>query len=115
MTSGTAPLDAVLSLVHALDWLEVKDPEGKTALQSFFGGLLGDPTEISLGRAEVPTERPESTRFIELLGEARRLIAEEHFLNWQAAFPGVWANWQSVEPEGGFDAVIVDRRANELI
>ena len=24
----------------------------------------------------------------------------------QAAFPGVWTNWQSVRPEGGFDAVI---------
>ena len=23
-----------------------------------------------------------------------------------AAFPGVWTNWQSVRPEGGFDAVI---------
>ena len=36
---ATAPLDSVLSLVHALDWLDVKDLEGKTALQSFFRGL----------------------------------------------------------------------------
>ena len=33
--------------------------------------------------------------------EDRRLIAEERFLNWQPAFPGVWTNWQSVQPEGG--------------
>ena len=103
---ATAPLNAVLSLVHALDWLDVRDREGTTALQSFFGGLLGDPIEIALGRAEVSTERPESTRFVELLREAQRLIHEERFLNWQAAFPGVWTNWQSVRPEGGFDAVI---------
>ena len=103
---STAPLDAVLSLVHALDWLEVKDPEGKTALKSFFGGLLGDPIQIALGSAEVSMKRPESARFVELLREARRLIAEERFLNWQAAFPGVWMNWQSAAPEGGFDAVI---------
>ena len=103
---ATAPLDAVLSLVHAIDWLEVKDREGRTALQSFFGGQLGDPIEIALGRAEVAAERPESARFAELLREARRLVDEERFLNWQAAFPGVWTNWQSVEPEGGFDAVI---------
>ena len=103
---ATAPLDAVLSLVHAIDWLEVKDRDGRTALQSFFGGLLGDPIEIALGRAEVAAERPESAHLTELLQEARRLVDEERFLNWQAAFPGVWTNWQSVRPEGGFDAVI---------
>ena len=103
---ATAPLDAVLSLVHAIDWLEVKDRAGRTALQSFFGGLLGDPIEIALGRAEASAERPESAHFAELLHEARRLIAEERFLNWQASFPGVWTNWQSVRPAGGFDAVI---------
>ena len=104
--NATAPLDAVLSLVHAIDWLEVKDRDGRTALQSFFGGLLGDPIEIALGRAEASAERPESAHFAELLRKARRLVDEERFLNWQAAFPGVWMNWQSVRPEGGFDAVI---------
>ncbi len=104
--AATAPLDAVLGLVHALDWLEVKDRDGKTALQSFFGGLLGDPIDIALGRVEVSTERAESASFIGLLGEARRIVAEERFLNWQAAFPGVWLNWQSAGLEGGFDAVI---------
>ena len=53
---ATAPLDGVLSLVHAIDWLEVKDRDGRTALQSFFGGLLGDPIEIALGRAEASDE-----------------------------------------------------------
>ena len=104
--NATAPLDAVLSLVHAIDWLEVKDRDGRTALQSFFGGLLGDPIEIALGRAEASAERPESAHFAELLRKARRLVDEERFLNWQAAFPGVWMNWQSMRPEGGFDAVI---------
>ena len=103
---ATAPLNAVLSLVHALDWLEMKDREGKTAMQSFFSGLLGDPIQIARGRAEVSMERPESVRFADLLCEARRLIAEERFLNWQAAFPGVWTNWQRAGLEGGFDAVI---------
>ena len=101
-----APLDAVLSLVHAIDWLEVKDRDGRTALQSFFGGLLGDPIEIALGQAEVSAERPESAHFAELLRKARHLVDEERFLNWQVAFPGVWTNWQSASPEGGFDAVI---------
>ena len=103
---ATAPLDAILSLVHALDWLDVRDRESKTALQSFFGGFLGDPIEIALGRAEASAERPESAHFAELLHEARRLIDEERFLNWQAAFPGVWKNWHSARSAGGFDAVI---------
>ena len=103
---ATAALHAILSVVHAIDWLDVRDREGKTAVQAFFGGQFGDPIDIALSRVEVPTERPEGARFAELLQEARRLINEERFLNWQAVFPGVWTNWQSVGPEGGFDAVI---------
>ncbi|MDD9994015.1 MAG: hypothetical protein OXP75_19630 [Rhodospirillales bacterium] len=51
-------------------------------------------------------ERPESARFANLLRKARRLVDEERFLNWQAAFPGVWKHWESADLEGGFDAVI---------
>ena len=103
---ATTPLHAVLCLVHAIDWLDVRDQEGKSALQAFFGGQLGDPIDIALGRAEVPTERPEGARFAALLQMARQLIIEERFLNWQAAFPGVWENWESARLSGGFDAVI---------
>ena len=41
-----------------------------------------------------------------LLGEARQLLDDEHFFNWQVAFPGVWTAWESAELNGGFDAVI---------
>ena len=102
----TAPLDAVLSLVRALDWLDVRDRDGKTAVQAFFAGQLGDPVDIALGRAEASTECRENGRFAELLAQARRLIAEERFLGWQVAFPGVWSRWESAGPRGGFDAVI---------
>ena len=102
----TAPLDRFLSLVHAFDWLDIRNKQDKAALRAFFDGQLGDPIEIALGRAEVSAERPEGARFVELLQEARRLVADERFLNWQAAFPGVWTNWESVTPAGGFDAVI---------
>ena len=85
--------------MHAIDWLNVRDPESTTALQSFFGGLLGDPIEIALGRAEISMDRPESARFVELLREVQRLVREERFLNWQTAFPGVWTNWQSLNPK----------------
>ena len=41
-----------------------------------------------------------------LIARARALAAEERFLNWQVAFPGVWSDWDSNERYGGFDAVI---------
>ena len=102
----TGPLDQFLSLVHAFDWLDIRDKQDRLVLQAFFGGQLGDPVDIALRRVPVSTDRPEGARFAELLGNARRLIAEERFLNWQAAFPGVWTNWESARLAGGFDAVI---------
>ena len=42
----------------------------------------------------------------DLVSRARALVAEERFLNWQVAFPGVWSDWDSSELCGGFDAVI---------
>ncbi|MCY3783251.1 MAG: restriction endonuclease, partial [Chloroflexi bacterium] len=38
--------------------------------------------------------------------QSRAIADREDFLHWEAAFPGVWSNWQSLRPEGGFDAVI---------
>ena len=102
----TAPLDRILALVHAFDWLGLRTPEDRTALQSFFAGRFGDPVAIAAGTADPLPERAEGRRFVELLGEARALAAEERFLNWQVAFPGVWSRWESAEPQGGFDAVI---------
>ncbi len=102
----TAPLDAVLLLVHALDWLDIRDREGRTGLHAYFGGRFGDPIDIAVGRADVSTERKEGEHFAGLLDRARRLASEERFLNWQVAFPGVWSDWSSAAPQGGFDAVI---------
>ena len=102
----TAPLDAFLSLLHAFDWLDVKDRDDTAALHAFFEGRLGDPLDIAQGRCAVSTATPDGERFAGLLERARDLMAEERFLNWQAAFPGVWTNLKNVEPDGGFDAVI---------
>ncbi len=102
----TAPLDAFLSLLHALDWLDIRDSDDTAALHAFFEGRLGDPLDIAQGRCAVSTATPEGERFAGLLERARTLMAEERFLNWQAAFPGVWTNLKNVEPDGGFDAVI---------
>ena len=101
---GTKPLNAFLSLLHALDWLKPREKEEKAALQDYFFGLFGDPVEIALG--EAPTERVGTRRLAALLEKARILIEEERFLHWQVAFPGVWSEWDKPERKGGFDAVI---------
>ena len=103
---ATRPLNALLSLVHAFDWLDARGKAAQTALQAFFGGQFGDPVAIALGEAQIPEDREEGAHFAELLAEARALIAGEGFLHWQAAFPGVWAQWSSGALKGGFDAVI---------
>jgi hypothetical protein len=102
----TAPLDCFLSLIHAFDWLNIKGREDKASLHAFFDGQFGDPIEISQGVAVVENGRPEARRFSSLLEQARELIAEERFLNWQVLFPGVWSDWHSAVLHGGFDAVI---------
>ncbi len=45
-------------------------------------------------------------RFSELWHDVRAIADRERFLHWEAAFPGVWRNWQNNRPQGGFDAVI---------
>jgi hypothetical protein len=102
----TAPLDAILSFVHALDWIDPRTKEDKKALQAFFDGTFGDPIEIVQGKREVTNGKAEGRRFREILAEAQDLIAEQRFLNWQVAFPRIWSDWSSAEPSGGFDAVI---------
>ena len=45
-------------------------------------------------------------RFAEVWENARAIVDRESFLHWEAAFPGVWQDWQSDSPRGGFDTVI---------
>lgn len=102
----TAPLAAFLSFIHALAWLAIRSPEDRAALTAFFDGQFGDPIDIALGKTTIANGRAEAKRFAALLAQARELVAEERFLHWQVAFPGVWGNWESEGLSGGFDAVI---------
>jgi hypothetical protein len=108
----TAPLSALLSLIHALDWLRLRSREDVIAVQAYFTGQYGDPVNIALGKIGpldqkyTGAKKAEAERFAAILDRARALIAEERFLHWQVAFPGVWSNWNSAELEGGFDAII---------
>jgi hypothetical protein len=120
----TAPLDALLAFIHALDWLDLSSAEDKAAIQEFLTGQFGDPVLIALGK-QMPAKRSgeggngeragmrrqlatESVfdRFNEIFKRASELVREERFLNWQVAFPGVWSNWEHEMLSGGFDAVI---------
>ena len=102
----TAPLDALLKLIHAIDWLDIKDKPGKDALKIFFDGQFGDPLDIAMGKKEPKTKREDGQRFGEILKQARILIAEENFFNWQVTFPGIWSDWEDDEPTGGFHAIV---------
>ena len=102
----TTPLNAFLSLVHAFDWLNIRDRDDKEALYAYFLGIFGDPIDIASGKIEVLTETQDGERFAGLLDEARQLLDDERFFNWQVAFPGVWSEWESAGLNGGFDAVI---------
>lgn len=121
--SQIAPLDSFVSFLHALDWLNLKQPAEKAAIRAWLDGQYGDPILIMQGkvepmarkRASGGADRMKKQRFDadELFGHlqriletARALIAEERFLNWQIAFPGVWEKWGSLDRTGGFDAVV---------
>ena len=102
----TAPLNAFLSLLHAFDWMDLRGPQDRRPLFGWLEGRFGDPIDIALGKIEIRGEGPEAERFAEILSQAQQLIAEERFLNWQVAFPGVWSDWETPGLTGGFDAVI---------
>lgn len=104
----TGELDGFVSFMHALDWLDLKGPD-KALVAQWLDGVFGDPMPIARGKRspESAKARPEDVeRFTAIWREARALIDEERFLNWQITFPGVWTNWGSAGLEGGFDAVV---------
>jgi hypothetical protein len=102
----TAPLDAFLSLIHAFEWLDIRDRADRAVLSAFFDGQFGDPVQVALGATKIVKGRPQAARFAEIFARARELVTEERFLNWQVSFPGVWSDWEGEKLTGGFDAVI---------
>jgi hypothetical protein len=119
----TAPLDAIVSLIHSLDWLDLNCGEDRIASGSFRNpgvpvslpqlfpvpsrfGPSCDPVQIALGKEKIAGSAPGAARFTEIFAQAQELITEERFLNWQVSFPGVWLKWESAALTGGFDAMI---------
>ena len=102
----TAPLNAFLSLLHAFEWLDLRDSEDRKAYVAWLDGRLGDPIDIAQGNTSDLTNAEHAKRFASLLNNAQSLVDGERFLNWQVAFPGLWSDWEKSELHGGFDAVI---------
>ena len=46
------------------------------------------------------------SEYVELWKKTKAIAEREGFLHWEVVFPGVWRDWQSTCPQGGFDAVI---------
>lgn len=101
---ATAPLVKFMSLVHAFRWISPTEKENRGAIQSFFDNQFGDP--VAIANDEVAPRGKGAENFLKLLAEARALAAEQRFLHWEVAFPGVWTDWESNQPSGGFDAII---------
>jgi len=105
ITEMTGPLNALLSFIHALDWLNLRGRDNIALIQNFFDGDFGDPVRVLLGQERLRAAR-DTARFAEIFEQAKELIDEERFLHWQVAFPGIWSDWQGEGLTGGFDAIV---------
>ena len=106
----TADLRSLLDLLTGLRWLTagMKQRERRSFETQLVDTLAEQPDEAySLLARGLFTDGslPESA-FGDLWNEARSIAEREEFLHWEAAFPGVWHEWQDVRPQGGFDAII---------
>jgi hypothetical protein len=102
------------------------------AFEDVLDGNLGDPIAIARDGVSIQTEhagetgqlfpfdQPEQATLFAgssldprhqrlaygLVQTAHSLARTHRFLHWELAFPNVWQDWLSLEPKGGFDAVI---------
>jgi hypothetical protein len=103
----TDPLIALLSFWHACRWLP-DTPERRRTKDLLLRNAFGDLVDLLTGKDTLAIEAGQVSKqqAAELLKSAITLGEQERFLHWEVAFPGVWADWESAEPKGGFDAVI---------
>ena len=113
----TAPLRGLLNTFCGVNWLAAgmkvrQRGEFEAPLQGIIVSqeekafaLLSDGPD-SVDAADPVQQHTLWPEFTEMWGAAEEVAAREGFLHWEAAFPGVWHDWQDDEPVGGFDAVI---------
>ena len=114
---ATANLRSVLDYVSAVRWMtagmRVRD---KTAFEEPIKQTLTDFSQdsyklLAQGPDQFASDKRVETsktwsEFTELWQNAKAIAGEERYLHWEVAFPGVWEQWQDINPSGGFDAVI---------
>ena len=103
---ATDPLHNFLKLYHALRWVSSNSTEDKQAIQGWLDGKYGDVVRIAENKTQIFDTSKAAQAFLPMLDKARNLIKEENFMSWEVSFPGVWDNWDSDNPIGGFDAII---------
>ena len=112
---ATADLRGVLDFLAGLRWQTAGLK--KRALANVEGAVveaLGRESSIAFdllargpdAAGEAITHDGTWESFADRWTQSRSIADREAFLHWEVAFPGVWRNWQSFRPEGGFDAVI---------
>jgi len=129
----TRDLRAFMDIVQGVRWASGGGRVRARAIRRLQHGDFGDPTRLLNGELAPPkisaaqrallagkdkkvklslTEKKsladaeERAAVPGILGDVRQAIGRERFLHWEVSFPGVWADWESAEPKGGFDAVI---------
>ncbi|MFM8748168.1 MAG: Eco57I restriction-modification methylase domain-containing protein [Aestuariivirga sp.] len=128
--AATEDLRAFMDLVHGLRWAG-GDKTRTRAIARLQKGDFGNPLALLTGRISPPEVSASQRKLLDgpqtglsaidrkslrdaedlavlpaILHDVRAAIARERFLHWEVAFPGVWSDWDSAEPSGGFDAVI---------
>ena len=106
--SATADLRAALDLLCGLRWNSAGMKKRELAE---YETPLTEALEYNPERAyEMLSGQADSAAlsegFAALRDAAMSVARREDFIHWELAFPGVWRNWQSANPEGGFDAII---------
>ena len=105
----TAEMRGLLDFLCGLRWLTAgMTKKARTAFESPLVDFLEQNSQsayrlLALGPGSMDASAAD---FEALWSDARAIADRERFLHWEAAFPGVWHQWQDVRPQGGFDAVI---------
>jgi hypothetical protein len=128
----TKDLRVFMDLVHGVRWAS-GDKVRTRAIARLQRGDFGDPIQLLRGEIAPPAVSRAQQALLDgaehklkvskddkklladaedraalpaILAEVRAALSRERFLHWEVAFPGVWTDWESADPKGGFDAVI---------